>query len=386
MTEKILLIDGDAATISWLKNRFESEGFAVDSVNRGNLAWQKIEAALPDLIVLDLSLPDMDGLELIQRIRQRTEWAHLGIIVLSQRVLPEEISASLNAGANEYLVKRPGADIELIAKVRVHFSQPHKTPAPLPPSRGRIFAFCSAKGGAGTTSVCINTAYALAKTATPTTEILLVDLVLPMGTVAQSLGFDTHKTVSRLTHEANGRFDEEMIRKYVSHTLRWGFRVLIGSNDPLEAADLDGNQILPLFQTLKSMYDYILVDFGRNLSRISLPIIQMSTGIVVIATPDISTVRATRLIVEHLEAQGVERDRMMLINNRTVGRVWTTTDDIVREIKLPLAATIPYEVEYMTMAMNAAVPFMEKFPENSACMSFIDIAHKVIERANPKSK
>jgi MinD-like ATPase involved in chromosome partitioning or flagellar assembly len=132
------------------------------------------------------------------------------------------------------------------------------------------------------------------------------------------------------------------------------------------------------------MYDYILVDFGRTLSRISLPILEMSAGIVVIVTPDISTVHATRIIVDHLQAQHIAPDRLILVNNRTVGRVWTTLEDIEREVKLSVAVMVPYELEYMTMAINAAIPFMEKFPNNAATMSFFDLAKLLIERAKRK--
>lgn len=381
--QRILLVDGDATTIQWLTTKFEQAGFTVDSANRGDLAWQKIQTTPPDLVVLDLTLPDQNGLELIRQIRQSPQNQQIGIIVLSQRVESTDVSASLQAGADHYIVKRAGADIELIAKVRAQLETPRKG-APVTPSRGRIFSFCSAKGGSGNTSVCVNTACALAKVAPASTEILVVDLVMPMGTVGQSLGFETHKTIAQLTQEVRGGIDETLIKKHASHTLRWGFRVLIGSTNPHEASKLDVNKIVPLFQTLKANYDYIFVDFGRMLSRISLPIIQMSTGIVIIVTPDVSTVHATRVMVDYLDTLGIERDRLLLINNRTVGRVWTTTDDIERDVKLPLAVTIPYEVEYMSMAINAAVPFIEKFPNNAATMSFNDIAHKIIERANPK--
>lgn len=383
MAQRILIVDGDPATIQWLTAKFEQAGFATESANRGDLAWHRIQAAPPDLVVLDLTLPDQNGLDLIRLIRQSPLYHHIGIIVLSQRVEQADVSTSLQAGADHYIVKRAGADIELIAKVRVQLEQPRKsTPTP---SHGRIFSFCSAKGGSGTTSVCINTAFALVKATPPSTEILVVDLVLPMGTIAQSLGFETPKTIAQLTEEDHGGIDDTLVKKYVSPTLRWGFRVLIGSNNPHEAGRMDVNQIAPLFQMLQTMYDYILVDFGRMLSRISLPVIEMSTSIVVIVTPDISTVHATRVIVDHLDSLGIERDRVMLIKNRTVGRVWTTTEDIEREVNLPLAVTIPYEVEHMSMAINAAVPFMEKFPGNAATMSFNDIARKIVERANPKT-
>jgi hypothetical protein len=69
---------------------------------------------------------------------------------------------------------------------------------------------------------------------------------------------------------------------------------------------------------------------------------------------------------------------VFVINNRTVGRVWTTTEDIERELKQELNAMIPYTVEYMAMAINAAVPFMERFPEHAASAAFTDIVQRLL--------
>lgn len=384
MADQILIVDVDLQTIAWLRARIESEGWRVDSATRGDQAWQKIETTLPDVVVLDPNLQDMDGLDLIRRLRQHPRYINVSVIVLSMQVKPSEIGLSMNAGADHYIIKRPGADVELIAKIRAQLEQPKKSILDVAlTKRGRIFSFCSAKGGSGTTSVLINTAYALAKLA-PGSEILIIDMVLPVGTVGMSLGFDAPQTFAKLSREVGVKIDRALITKYVSQTLRWGFRMLTCARTPQEASTLDVNQVAPIFFTLQSMYDYILVDFGRTLSRISLPIIEMSTGIPIIVTPDITTVRSTRTIVEHLESQNIARDRMILINNRTVGRVWTTTEDIAKEVRLPLAVTVPFESEYMTMAINNEVPFMERFPQNAACMSFNEIAKLLIDRAKRK--
>ena len=80
----------------------------------------------------------------------------------------------------------------------------------------------------------------------------------------------------------------------------------------------------------------------------------------------------------------MDRNRIILIDNRTVGRVWTTTEDIERELKSPLAATVPYVVEYMTLAINASVPFLDKFPEHAAGLVFTDLARMLQARGAAK--
>ncbi|MBM3128751.1 MAG: response regulator [Chloroflexi bacterium] len=381
MPARLLIVDGDAPTLLWLHSKLSDAGYAVETAHRGDLALQKIEAEAPDLIVLDLVLPDGNGLDLVRRLRADPRFAALGILVLSGQTDSDTITRALNVGVDHYVLKRPGADVELLANIRAWLALPKKGVSS--GERGRIFSFCSAKGGVGTTSVCINTAYALAKLE-PRAEILIVDMVFPIGSIGPSLGYDSRKTIVKLSQEPENQVDRILVEKYVSQLLKWGFRALIGANDPSEAGTLEVSRIVPIFSLLKTMYDYVLVDFGRTLSRISLPIIESSSATIVIVTPDISTVKASRVILEFLETRNMDRNRIILINNRTVGRVWTTTEDIERELKLPLAATVPYVVEYMTMAINAAVPFMDKFPEHAAGIVLTDLARRLQERDRVK--
>ncbi len=377
MSTKVLIADGDQVTASWLKSVLEHEGCIVDTVDSGSAALLNVAENMPDFLVLEAVLSDGDGFEIVRRLRENPLTRGLHIIFLSTQGRSEDVMSGMNAGADDYILKRPGADIQLIGKVRALLTQPKKSPEP-EVLHGQILSFLSAKGGTGTTSVCVNTAYALAQQ-NPNADILLVDMVFPMGTVGLSLGFESHNTVVRLTHEPE--IDHTVVEKFVSARTRWGFRVLLGANNPGEAADLAVGQITPLFETLRTMYDYILVDIGRALSRISLPIIEISERIVIILTPDVSTVRGTRLIMQHLNSLDISLDRLFVINNRTVGRVWTTAEDIEREIGTRLGTTVPFTVEYMTMAINAAVPFMVRFPDHSATASFTDIAQRLQTRA-----
>ena len=372
MPTRVLIADGDQVTANWLKSVLEQEGCVVETVESGGAAWMSVMQDMPDFLVLEAVLSDGDGFEIVRRLREDSIARNMHIIILSTRGKPEDVMNGMNAGADDYIIKRPGADIQLIGKVRALRAQPKKTEPE--GFRSEILSFISAKGGTGTTSVCVNTAYALAQQ-NPNAEILIVDMVFPMGTVGLSLGFESHKTVVKLTHEPV--IDRLTVEKYVSAKTRWGFRILLGANDPQEAAELAVSQIMPLFEVLRTMYDYILVDFGRGLSRISIPIIEISERIALILTPDISTVKGTRLIMSHLNSLDISLDRVFVINNRTVGRVWTTAEDIEREIGTRVSTTIPFTIEYMTMAINAAVPFMERFPDHSASASFTDIAQRL---------
>jgi len=111
---RILVIEDEAPIRRFLKIAVESAGFAFSEADRGRLGIEKAATEAPDLVVLDLGLPDMDGKQVIAAIR---EWSKVPILVLSVRDAETEKIAALDAGADDYVTK-PFATGELLARVR----------------------------------------------------------------------------------------------------------------------------------------------------------------------------------------------------------------------------------------------------------------------------
>jgi two-component system KDP operon response regulator KdpE len=115
MGNKILVIDDDVTIRRLLKVSLESQGYTVAEAVNGQDGIQQTAVARPELVVLDLGLPDMDGLKVLQSIR---EWATVPVIVLTVRDADTDKVSLLDAGANDYLTK-PFSIPELLARIRV---------------------------------------------------------------------------------------------------------------------------------------------------------------------------------------------------------------------------------------------------------------------------
>ncbi len=111
---RILVVDDEAAIRRLLATVLESSGFVVHLAENGSLGLAAAAAVRPDLILLDLGLPDLDGVEVIRRLR---EWSPAPIIVLSVREREDDKVAALDAGADDYLTKPFGVP-ELLARIR----------------------------------------------------------------------------------------------------------------------------------------------------------------------------------------------------------------------------------------------------------------------------
>ncbi len=117
MTEdarRILVVDDETPIRRFLKVVLAAQGYSVSEAANGQAALDSVPANRPDLIILDLGLPDIDGVEVTRRLR---EWSQTPIIILSVRESEGDKIAALDAGADDYLVKPFGAG-ELLARMR----------------------------------------------------------------------------------------------------------------------------------------------------------------------------------------------------------------------------------------------------------------------------
>ena len=109
----ILVVDDEPQIQKMLSILLESENFKINESTSGKQAIRMCASIKPDLILLDLGLPDMDGKDVINSIR---EWSQVPIIVLSGCISDEEISAALNTGANDYVTKPFNVEV-LLARI-----------------------------------------------------------------------------------------------------------------------------------------------------------------------------------------------------------------------------------------------------------------------------
>ncbi|HZC80871.1 MAG TPA: response regulator transcription factor [Nitrospiraceae bacterium] len=128
MTPKILIVEDEQGIVHLLKARLEPEGFQVIAAYNGQEGLRAVTEARPDLVILDLTLPGLDGFELCRRIRRQPETARLPIIVLSGRTEEVDKVVMLELGADDYVTKPFNAK-ELVARVKTLLRRV-STPAP----------------------------------------------------------------------------------------------------------------------------------------------------------------------------------------------------------------------------------------------------------------
>ena len=133
----IVAVEDDPQIRRFLRTGLESHGFQIHEADTGKLGLIEAANRKPDLVIIDLGLPDMDGVEVVKKLR---EWSAMPVIVLSARTTETDKVAALDAGADDYLTKPFGLG-ELLARIRVALRHASATAQ----EKGGVFAVANLK-------------------------------------------------------------------------------------------------------------------------------------------------------------------------------------------------------------------------------------------------
>jgi pilus assembly protein CpaE len=219
----------------------------------------------------------------------------------------------------------------------------------------------------------------------PQSRIAVADLVLPMGSIAALIGSE-EKAFNLVT--VASREISEITPPYLKDNLlvpaHWNFHFLPGAPDPETAINLNVGHIPNIVESLRGAYDHVLVDLGRSLSRISLPIIQAADLVVAILSTDLSTVNHTKKLWHYLKGQGMTADHMFPILNRAVGLEGLTKAEAEKILELEIKMTMPYMMGNFTLANNQNTPISAKFPLDTATLMLKQAAQDMTRKTAGK--
>ena len=269
------------------------------------------------------------------------EFQNITLVALSSRSEPDRIRAAMRAGYREYVMLPDDADL---LRHAVHEAVYNAEPAA--EERGEVIAVCSAKGGAGTTSLCINLAAELC----PLHRVLVVDLCFSMGDVASFLDLRPKRNIADALRELE-RLDERMLAGSVGvHPSK--VHILAQPSEIDEHEEVKGDAVLRTLQICAESYQYCLIDCGLFLDEASLTTITVADLIFLVCTPDVISVRNAWRRLQLFERIGVEKERIRLIVNRWDKKAQLSDKDIESNLGLRIAARVADDAKTMTQATN----------------------------------
>ncbi len=376
---KILLIDTDETSRDFLAQMLHKKDYLVSHASSGKEGLAKALEDLPDLIICDTHLGDLSVVELMEQLQQNPITSHILCIVLSSQSNPDEMHKCLEAGCAEYYVKSGMVMITMvnaIPKILLEKKRNHPNK-----KNGLVVVFLSANGGIGTSSLCANIAMNIAKQTHPAT-VAVMDMVLPMGSLSQIMGADdTEFNILKVSEQPADEITTEYFHENLIMPPFWLIHLLPGSPDPGASNSLQPTQIPAMISTLKTSYDFTIIDLGRSLSRISLPIIHEADLIVLTVGTNLSGVNLTKKAWNYLLDLGIEKDRLFPILNRAVGLEGLTKAEAEKILGFDIKLTVPYMMGNFALANNQNIPVNMKFPNDTVSIVLKQAAIEISKQA-----
>ncbi len=384
METKILVVDQDEANRQFLAQMLQKKSYSTFHASTGSEGIRQASEVSPDLIIFDSNLPDMQPLEFLQGIKQNQHISSTPCVVLSSKSDPEEMRACLEAGCAEYYIKSGMVMITLVDAVPRLLIEGKKLKAET--RRGLLFVFLSAKGGTGTTSLCANIGMSLVKHFNPSTTAVM-DMALPFGSIAQLVGCpEVPYNIVSVSEDPGKNATPEFFRESLLTPSNWLFRLLPGSPDPDAAHRLKVENVPLIVEALRKEFDYVILDVGRSLSKVTMPIIEQADLLAIVLSTDQSTVTLTKKFWEYLASQGCSPLKVFPVLNRAVGLEGITKAEAEKLIGLEIKLTMPYMMGNFTLANNLHQPLLLKFPNDTASLvlkqAAIEMSRQAIAHRN----
>jgi pilus assembly protein CpaE len=335
---RILIVDDEFPIRYLVEHALRRKGYEVVAAKDGPSAVKLASACQPDVIVLDIMMPDMDGYDVCRRLKNRPETANIPVIFLTALMTHEHKQRAFQAGAADYLVKPFQAD-ELLAHVSsvVRKTGPGRQQQKAVISRPRLTSFFSPKGGVGTTTLAIQVSEALA--AHQDHQIALIDLALPIGGIGPMLNLLEHRHIVELLRHPFTEINETLVRRYLQQHRR-NLHV-IPAPGSIESRRLPESQSLTTtLDVLFAMDHQIVLDLGSTLTPLTLTALRQSDIIYVVTSGQDAANRAVNAFFEATFTLRLETKRILPIVNELFGA--TSTE---RELARIPTARIPHASE-----------------------------------------
>jgi pilus assembly protein CpaE len=379
---RVLLIDDEPFYFKLIQKKLQESDYELEYVKSGSEGLAKIPSFDPGLLIVDLKLPEMDGFEILERLRRDAKFSNIPVIVITAK---DELSEKLKAfelGADDYLVK-PFQPEELVARMGI-LTRRGKAGQSAVEGRSKrgvdasIIAVHSLRGGLGCSSIAVNLGLAFQKLWNKQT--LLVDGVLTAGQIALMLNAKPSSTWENLVGIREDSLDDlvvdEMLCEHES-----GVRYIASPRFPI-AADTFTNEILELFMDkVKERNDFIVVDAAHDFSDMAINMLNISSSILLVMAPEMASLRSTMSALEIYDRLGVSIEKVKVVLNNNSANPAIKQVQLEKVLKREIDFVLPYEAGEVNRALNFGQPFILSNPDLPICLALEIMAYKLSEES-----
>lgn len=375
MAEKILIVDDDIDSLKLIGLMLQRQGYDIVAANNGAQAFSKATSDRPDLIILDVMMPDMDGYEICRRLRANPVTQGIPIIMFTAKTLIDDKVAGFEAGADDYLTK-PTHPAELASRVKAILSRSaaqRRTAG----EGGTLTVLVGVKGGVGASTLAANVA-AVLNLKEPS---ILADIRPGQGSLGMFLNMPKSVGMSNLLARNPNEITARLVeQELVAHTS--GLRTLLSSARPQEMlTPINADAASAVLKALRSMARHVIVDLGAGLARHTMRLVKEADQVVLVVEPYRYSLNMARDTLKEIESVGVGRGRISVVIVTRVASSsqvpWQEAEQILGHEMLGIIGPAP---ELAFQAIEAGFPIVLFQPASIATTQINKLTEELTAR------
>jgi len=383
MSERILVIDDDVDTLRLVGLMLQRQGYQISAASNGSQGLTKAFEERPDLILLDVMMPDMDGFEVTRRLRKNPATASIPILMFTAKNQLDDKVTGFEVGADDYLTK-PTHPTELQSHVKALLArntskQSDEIKTLSKEKHGYVIGVLSVRGGLGVSTVAMNLAAALLNHAS--SDVILAELTPGQGTLGMDMGLSSQDGLSEILKGTSSEVTLEKVQSSLA-THSSGLKILAASDNP---RDVDLTSHVDNFEALvirlSLLARFVVLDLGAGLPSSVQKALSLCSDRIIVMEGMPHSIQHTRVLLDELIAMKIDSKTISIVLNnrqRSDAQVpWTQVQD---KIGHSIATALTPMPELFMQALRVHTPAVLAQPTNMVSQQFIKMADAVLER------
>jgi CheY-like chemotaxis protein/MinD-like ATPase involved in chromosome partitioning or flagellar assembly len=385
MAEKILIIDDDVDTLRLVGLMLQRQGYEISAASNGSQGLAKALEERPDLILLDVMMPDMDGYEVARRLRKNPVTLNVPILMFTAKTQLDDKVTGFEVGADDYLTK-PTHPTELQAHVKALLArsaqkekEPNQVVTASHEHHGYVIGVLSARGGLGVSSLASNLAAGIYSRTQ--SDVILAELTPGQGTIGTDFGYQNQKGLTELLKGTMVEITREKVESSLSpHNS--GLKLLLASENPRDVTLTSQVQNYEaLVVRLSTLARFVILDLGNGLPAFVQKLLPMCNERFIVVEGVPGTIQHTKLLIDEIVDLKIDRKGIsVVLNNRMRTESQMQLAQVQEKLGHSIAATLTPAPEAFLQATRLQTPAVICQPTNMTSQQFLKIADIVLER------
>lgn len=376
MGARILIADDDETIIRLLSRILSSEGYETLIARDGRAAFDMANREQPDLVILDVMMPELNGYQVCEALRAQPETAMLPVIMLSGLSDVQDKVSGLTSGADEYVTK-PIDLRELAARVGGLLYRNRLLRESSKPKSGMIVSVWGAKGGVGVTTAALNIATILTQAGKTT---IAGEMRADLGTFAMQLKMRPERNLGALMSAEPATITNQFVAALLA-TTPFNLRVLFGPQRLEEYAELDETMVGTLLSRLNQMADFIVLDVAAGISAAHQTIARASGRVLLLLEPEITAVAAGAARARQLLAWGVRPEALTCLLVNRQGTALLSLHEVENQLGQKVIGMVPAALETLAIATQYGMPLVLYQPNHATSLTYEDLVAATIDHS-----